>query len=495
MSARVKTLLFIGLFLPSLVKADFLFNENCIKAYQSIINLRLQEGQQLINIEKKANPKNNIPILLENYIDFFKVLTTETDASFEKFKQNKSTRIDIIEDDPQKNSPWYLYTLAEINLQSCINRLKYQEFVAGGYELQKAYKLLEENKRKFPNFLPNQKSFALLYGLIGLVPEQYKWALSTIGLKGNVQEGIVMLEELKTKLPNSSYAYFQPEAIYFLSFIQLTIENNPNIFDVVTKNTANISNQSLLKIYICSLVALRTGHSDEAIDLLSNRPKSAAYCDFIHLDYMLGCAKQCRFDNDAVSYFENYLKNYNGNFNIKDSYLKIAWYYLLKGNIDKYNAYTALCKIRGSAISEKDKAAVLLASEVHAPEISLLRSRLYFDGGYYKKAYDAIVDKKLESIPLTKDKVEYLFRMGRIQLALNNDEQAIIFFNACIAKGSQLKYQYAASSSFFLGSIYEKKKQFKKAATQYELCMSLPNEEYKNSIESKAKAGLRRVTN
>ena len=40
-----------------------------------------------------------------------------------------------------------------------------------------------------------------------------------------------------------------------------------------------------------------------------------------------------------------------------------------------------------------------------------------------------------------------------------------------------------------------KKKQFKKAATQYELCMSLPNEEYKNSIESKAKAGLRRVTN
>lgn len=158
MSARVKILLSILLLSPTISKADFAFNENCIRAYQSIINLRLQEGQSLINIEKKANPKNSIPILLENYIDFFKVLTTETESSFAKFKELKSSRIDKLEDDAQKNSPWYLYSIAEINLQSCINRFKYQEFVTGAYELQKAYKLLEENKKKFPNFLPNQKA-------------------------------------------------------------------------------------------------------------------------------------------------------------------------------------------------------------------------------------------------------------------------------------------------------------------------------------------------
>lgn len=493
MSARLKTLLSLLLLLPSLSRADFAFNENCIRAYQSIINLRLQEGQNILNIEKKANPKNSIPILLENYIDFFKVLTTETNSSFEKFKELKSIRIDKLEDDPQTNSPWYLYSLAEINLQSCINRFKYQEFVTGAYELQKAYKLLEENKKKFPSFLPNQKSFALLYGLVGLVPEQYKWALSTIGLKGNVQEGIEMLEELKVKLPGSAYSYFQPETIYFLSFIQLTVENNPNIFETVTKNTANISNTSLLKVYILSLVALKSGHSDEAIDILMNRPKSSAYCNFAHLDYMLACVKQSRFDNDAVQYFEQFLKNYDGNFNIKDSYIRIAWYYLLKGNIDKYNAYAALCKIRGQAISEKDKVAQMYASEPHAPELSLLKARLYYDGGYYKKALDVITDKKLENIPLTVDKVEYLCRMGLIQRKLNNEDQAIIFFNACIAKGAELKYQYAASSAFNLGNIYEKRKQYAKAAQYYSQCTKMKNEEYKNGFESKAKAGLRRV--
>ncbi len=488
-------LLFFILLSTSSLKAEFVFNDNCIKAYQSIISLRLQEGQNILNTEKRANPKNSIPILLENYIDFFKVLTSETNESFEKFKTAKSTRIDLIEDDTQHNSPWYLYSIAELNLQSCINRFKYQEFVTGAYELQKAYKLLEENKKKFPNFLPNQKSFALLYGLVGLVPEQYKWALSTIGLKGNVQEGIEMLEELKQKIPNSSYSYFSAECIYFLSFIQMTVENNPNIYETVIKNTANIPNTSLLKTYICSIVALRSGKGDEAIELLLNRPKSSAYINFYHLDYLLANAKLCRFDNDAVNYFEYYLKNYTGNFNIKDSYLKIAWYYLLKGSIDKYNAYTSLCKVRGQAISERDKVAQMLASETHAPEINLLRARLLFDGGYYKKALDAITDKKLENIPLTVDKAEYLCRMGLIQRKLNNEEQAIIFFTACIAKGSELKYQYAASSAFNLGNIYEKRKQYSKAAHYYSLCTKMKNEEYKNGFESKAKAGLRRCNN
>lgn len=495
MPFRFKLFLLCVLLLPNLVKADFVFNDNCMKAYNSIINLKLQEGQVLLNAERKANPSNKIPILLENYIDFFKVLTTETKESFEKFKTNKSNRVDEIEDDNQKNSPWYLYSIAEINLQSCINRFKYQEYVTGAYELQKAYKLLEENKKKFPDFVPNQKSFALLYGLIGLVPDQYKWALSTIGLKGNVHEGIEMLEKLKNQLPNTSYKFFTTETIFFLSIIQLTVENNPDLFETVFKNTSSIPNTNLLKIYICANVAMRTGHGDEAIELLSNRPKSNAYCNFYHLDYLLACAKQHRFDNDAVQYFESYLKNYEGNFNIKDSYLRIAYYYLLKGNIDKYNAYTGLCKVRGQAISERDKSALIWASETHAPELSLLKARFYFDGGYYKKSLEMLSNKKLENIPLKKDKVEYLYRMGTIQQALKNNDQAIIFYNACISQGSEMIYQFAVSASFRLGNIYESKKQYNKAALYYDKCLNFPNEEYKLSFESKAKAGLRRVKN
>ena len=269
-------LTFLLLIASQITKADFVFNDQCVKAYNSIVSLKLNEGQNLLNAEKKIHPNNKIPYLLENYIDFFKVLTLETNESFEKLKENKSLRLEKIEDDADTKSPWYLYSQAEIYLQSCINRFKYQEYVTGAYELQKAYKMLEENKRKFPTFLPNNKSFALLYGLIGMVPDQYKWALSSIGLKGNVQEGIEMLEQVKNQLPNTQYSYLQAETIFFLSFIQLSTESKTNIMEVVLKNTSGIPNTNLLKTFIVGIVAIRTGHADEAIDVLNSRPKSSA---------------------------------------------------------------------------------------------------------------------------------------------------------------------------------------------------------------------------
>ncbi len=479
-------------FAPFSTEAKFAFNENCIKAYKSIMSLKVNEGLGYIAIEKKTNPSNKIPILLENYADFLKVLTSETNQSFENFKVNKSTRIDLIQDDDDK-SPWYLYAQAEINLQSCINRFKYQEFITGAYELQKAYKQLEENQKKFPDFLPNKKSFALLYGLVGLVPDQYKWALSTIGLKGNVQQGINMLEELKIKLPTSSYSYLTEETIFFLSFIQMSAEGKENVFETVMKNTDNIPSSNLLNVFIRSIVATRTGHTDEAIELLSHRPKSTAYIPFYHLDYLMGLSKLSRFDDDAVNYFEYYLKNYSGSFNVKDTYLKIAWFYLLKGNIDKYNAYTSLCKVRGLAVSEKDKDALNQANQLHAPDISLLKARLYFDGGYYDKALALLKEKKMDNFPLSKDKLEYLYRMGRINQQINKDDQAITFYTATISKGLDQPYYFAANSALQLGFIYESKKNYTKAKYYYNLSTKMKNEEYKNSIESKAKAGLKRL--
>ncbi len=273
----------------------------------------------------------------------------------------------------------------------------------------------------------------------------------------------------------------------------MSLENKSNVFETVMKNTANIPNTSLMKTYICAVVASRTGNNDEAIELLMKRPKGPAYTPFYHLDYMLGLAKLNRFDEDAIVYLESYLKNYTGGFNIKDTYMKIAWYHLLNGHIDKYKAYAGLCKVRGQAISEKDKEALNHANEIHAPEINLLRARLYYDGGYYDKAFKAISEKKLENIPLAKDKLEYLYRMGRIFQATNKDDQAIVFYISAINKGEDLTYYYAANAALQLGFIYEKRKDFNKAALYYNKAMKMKNTEYKNSIESKAKAGLKRV--
>ena len=50
--------------------ADFQFTENCQQAYTEVTSLRFQNAQILLQTEKRDNPSNDFPYLLENYIDF-----------------------------------------------------------------------------------------------------------------------------------------------------------------------------------------------------------------------------------------------------------------------------------------------------------------------------------------------------------------------------------------------------------------------------------------
>src|SRR6218665_2426505 len=99
------SILLLFIFFPSRVFANFDFNANCLKAYQHIFELKLGAARQLIAVEKKARPQNSIVPLLENYVDYFYLLTTESKSEFDRLEKNKSIRLDQISND-DKNSPY-----------------------------------------------------------------------------------------------------------------------------------------------------------------------------------------------------------------------------------------------------------------------------------------------------------------------------------------------------------------------------------------------------
>jgi hypothetical protein len=45
-----------------------------------------------------------------------------------------------------------------------------------------------------------------------------------------------------------------------------------------------------------------------------------------------------------------------------------------------------------------------------------------------------------------------------------------------------------------LGTIYEGKKDYTKAATYYRMSLNMPESDFKNSIDIRSKAGLQRVS-
>lgn len=486
-------IIFIFIFINLNAKANFDFNANCIRAYKNILSLKLNSARTLIIAEKKKNPENAIPYLLDNYVDYFTLLTTENKTDFEKLKNSKLSRLSRIEND-DRNSPYYLFAQAEINLQLAISRGRFQEYFTSAIEINRAFNQLQENSQKFPSFLPNQKGLGMINAILGSVPDGLKRTMSTFGIRGNTKNGLRMLKNLVAKLPDSKYSQFYEESVFYLAYIQTDILNDADAYGKILANTQAVDPESLLRTYIIANAAIKMGRNQDAINVLSKKPVGDEYQPYPYLDYLMGLAKIHALDNSASGSLISYLNTYKGINFIKDAYLNLAWLELLKGNVNGYRSYVQQVKTKGYTYHEKDKQALSEANDP-IPDLSLLKARLFFDGGYYEKALENIADKKMDSFKTLRDKIEYCYRQGRIYDETAKDEFALKFYQFAIDLGKNERYYFASNAALRIASIYEKNKDMTKARQYYNTALNMKDHDYENSIENKAKEGLKRIGN
>ncbi len=484
-------LLFFFSFYSSRVYAVFAFNNNCTEAYKSIISLRFDEGKKLLEAEKKENPGNCTPYYLENYIDFLTLFIGENEKDFEKLESNMDERLGRIEkEDP--GSPFFLFTQAEIYLQWAFARIKFKEYITAAYEINKAYRLLEENTRRFPAFRANLKSLGLLHAAIGAVPDEYKWIASITGMQGTIGQGTKELYSLIQSCGNSEYSYLRDETIFILVFIQFNLQKNEEeAMKLLSYLTPG--DQNLLMSFIRADIAIHAGKNDEAIAILDSRPEGAAYFPFPYLDFIRGTAKLNRMDKDANVPIERFLAGFKGKNYIKSAWQKLAWFQLVNGNEHGYADCIGRCKTEGNNFVDEDRQAQAEAESGIKPNIILLRSRLLTDGGYYNKAISQFAGSSMKDFPSLRDKLELPYRLARIYHKKKDFEKAIHYYEQTLKNGASQSYYFAASSALQLGIIYENKKDFPKAREYYMKCLTLKNHEYKNSLDQKAKAGVMRT--
>ena len=489
----VRILVFL-LIVPITASANFDFNPNCLKAYDAIFSLKLATARQILAVEKKQNPNNGIVPLLENYVDYFYLLTTDSKTEFERLQQMKSDRLDQLEDQDQ-TSPYYLYAQAEVNLQWALIRGRYGEYFTAAREIKKANGQLLDNQKKFPGFVLNVKGLGLINAFLGNLPDgMLKSTLATFGIKGNLNSGIAMLDKLAETLPQSKFEPFFEEVIFYYAFVLNDIAHSPQAYAKTMKYTARISNASLLKTYLQALVASKSGHNDEAIEILQSRPVGAAYQAFPYLDFLLGSAKLNKLDYTAAADFSRFLKSNKGVNYIKDANLHLAWIGLLKGDSGAYNALISKVKSTGYVFQEKDKQALNEAND-SPPQPLLLKARLLYDGGYYPKAQHTLSESTETNFKPGRDRIEYNYRLGRILDEVGKDDDAISKYERAITLGRNSKYYYAANAALQAGKIFERKKNWPKASAFFNLAIQMKNHDYENSIETQAKAGLSRIKN
>ena len=465
--------------------ASFEFNPKLEKAYAEFLKLKISNGQKLTDEAIKENPDNGIAIYMADYAEIISIFISEDKALYEKLKKNEDLRIKKISQ-LSKASPYYLFTQAEIRLHWAFIKLKFGDEVSSVLNVRQAYKLLEQNMKAYPDFLPNKKTMGLLNILIGSVPDKYVSLLNLAGMNGDINKGLEQLDAVA----NSSSPFRLEAHIYKIMAENYILRNQEKDFSEI-KNLYNTNKDNLLISFLYASVLLKNAQSDDALKVLNSKPTGAEYYPFPYLDYITAeiYLFKASYKQSRDSY-NKFLTDYKGKNFIKDTYYKILLTYWL-GN-DEANARLCFDKIltSGQTVYDADKHAQKFAEKKELPNKIIMKSRLYFDGGYYQLALESINTFPVANTNVSKDLIEFYYRKARIFHQLNNYSNAILFYLKTIELSKNTNYYFAPNSALQMGYIYKDQKNKELAKIYFNKALSYQDYEYKNTIDNKAKAAL-----
>ncbi len=484
---RIVSIFFVYglLFSQNCKAADFDFTPNLQKAYSEVFKLRVQSGRELLSRE---NPKNPFRIYIEDFADMAELINSENEKQYEKWLSKEDERLDAIEDLDTK-SPYNRFLRAEVKLHWALIKIRFGHEVKAGYNVIQAYKLLEENQKLFPSFLPNLKSLGCLHVLIGSVPDKQRWIPKLLGLRGNIQLG---MNELRLAAKDKTWG---TEAQFCTTFIQAYVLKYDAKQNAEMLQFADNQSDNLNINMVATAISLKDNRTEQAIELLKRTPKDASYLYFPIFE--LYKAETQLFKGNypqAVLAYQTYLRNFKGQTFLKDTYYKIFLCSWLLGDEKKAKLYLSKINESGNTIAESDKSAQKFYENFQKtktlPNKVLIKLRLLFDGGYFEEAQHQLVSLTEKSFTNQKDQAEFNYRAGRIFQKLNQFDKAASYFERAVALTGSQEWSFAPNSALQLGYIQQQKGQKNKAKAHFEQALAYKNHEYKTSVDNKARAAL-----
>lgn len=476
-----------------LAKVEFSSNAN--SAFDEIYKLKLNKADLLIENEIKTKPENAFAYYLKSLKEIIEVFVSENENEYQNLNSNLKKNIKQIEKKAAK-TPYNKFFKAQLLFYYGITQFKFDDYFSGGTNIREAYILLKENNKKYPDFLPNNTILGVIQTFAGTVPGTYKWIIPLFGINPSVDMGMKTLKKISdSKLNlNSDWHKFKLEAkIFEGGLYNFVLHDERKAWEIIDNCTSDWQT-NLFSSYLRASFLIKINNNEEAIEILLKRPDSKEYIDLKFCNYLLGVSKLNRLDNDANVYLNDFITNFKGRNYLKSALQKLAWYYLIKGDYEKYRFYTSKIKNTGYLFTDEDKQAQKSTSSDYIPNITLLKARLLCDGGYPERALKELENKSSKNFGELRDRVEYNYRMGRIYQKTGNYELSTKYYKTTMETGKNLSNYYAMAASIETASIYEKQNNFKNAEIFYKKALTFTkNKEYENSLEQRAKAGLTRV--
>jgi len=454
--------------------------------YDRVLSLELDGAQEDIDALRRRSPNNLATHHLESYLDFFRLYLTGDERMDERLSARFDRRIDALELG-EDDSPYHRYALAEARLHRSLIHLRFERHLAAFRELNRANKLLRSNAKYFPDFLQTYKDLGLLHAAVGSIPPQYKWGVELFSsLNGTIAEGRAEMELALTD--HDSPFLLETQVLY--AFLELHLAGEPDAAFAKISRLGLTPKTNPIHCFVLGNLAMRSGRNDLALRVLEDQPRGGDMADFPYLDFMLGLAKLRTLDATARVHFQSFNVRYVGRHFKEEAKQKVAWAYLLTGDEERY--HNSMARIGGGSQAGGDQNAAREAAKGRAPNPGLLRARLLFDGNYCTRARAQLARIDVSTLN-ENEKLEHLYRTGRVLDGLNDYDGAISFYLKTVDEGRDHPAFYACKAALQAGLIEEKRKNGSAARKHFETCLNISPAEYKIGLHLLAKAGLDRV--
>ncbi len=479
---------FLFLLIPTVVSAqDFIWTPDLQRIYGSLQKLHVQGVEQQL---KRESATNGIRIFVDDYIDMLRVVCSDDDQIFTAINDREDERLDALKK-LNNNSPWQRVVQAEVRLHWAFMKLKFGKELSASWDVIRAYKLLIENQKRFPNFLPTYKSLGTLHIMIGSVPENYVWVANLLGLHGNVKQGQQELQRAQQD-PTFRLEAQLIELMVRAYVLTFTDADGQTLQQLIHEHPDNA-----LLYFFGATIEQKNGHSEQALHYLQNRPGDKSYLPLPIVDNILGDIYLQKGQHSvATTHFQQFLATYKGQNFLKDSYYKLFLCHWLADE-PEVTCQPFLQRVTsvGRTTVESDKAAQKFAESYLKKGASpnykpLMQARLASDGGFTDNALAYLRPYNETKFPVIPEKAEYNYRMGRIFQRRNEPDVAVPYLNRALTLSEPEQLSFGATAALQLGYIYQQKNDRARARSFFQKALSFKRHEYKNSVDNKAKAAL-----
>lgn len=473
-----------------LQEKNFEFNPNLKEAYIKICQFKIQGAQQIL-LNESSN--NGIKILLDDYVDVIMLLNNGSQKEYENALIKENERLSIVGKLNNK-SPYNKFVKAEIKLHWALLKFRFgNEFLAARDFIQ-AHSLLEDNVKKYPEFLPQYKSLGAIHICLGTIPQNYTWLLKILGIEGGVNQG---KEELKKSMNDP---LFRDEAQFYDFLIQSYLLGFDEEMQNDLKKIIDTRPDYLSFYFLGAFILSRNNNNNQCDIVIQKRPKGSEYIYMPIFDFYIGdLLLQKGAYVQAVERYLSYIKEFKGLVFKKEAYQKIFFAFWLINNDTKAILFLNKIPINGNMVVDADKFAQKFYESYNQdkvlPNKSLIKARFSYDGGFYEKALLEIEEIKTVESFSVKYKAEYYYRKGQIYYKNKCINKSIVAYLKSIDMSKNIASGFASNSALQLGYIYQINGDRALSIMYFEKAIYYSRFERKSVVDMRAKAGIEKFKN